>query len=166
MSCLLYFPRKSSDREGFFEELFRARVKRKGQDKFHKVEIRKGFHREYDVIEREEVQDKVIESYSKEVKSRELRIWKGNMRSLTGTVSDDGHLLIGDEPRKKNFQELRETSTLMPMSIYLDDTFEIPLSAKQSHALLDSHQCSSRSSAVIRPSCTPAEEPALLPVIS
>ena len=74
MSCLLYFLRKSSNWEGFFEEWFRARVKRKGQDKFHKVEIRKGFHREYDVIEREEVQDKVIESYSKEVKSRELRI--------------------------------------------------------------------------------------------
>ena len=114
MSCLLYFPRKSSDWEGLFEELFRARVKRKGQDKFHKVEIRKGFHREYDVIDRENVQDKVIESYSKEVKSRELRIWKGDMRILTGTVSDGGHLQIGDEPRKKNFQELRETSTSMP----------------------------------------------------
>ena len=114
MSCLLYFPRKSSDREGLFEKLFRACVKRKGQDKFHKIEIRKGFHREYDVIEREEVQDKVIESYSKEVKSRELRIWKGDMRSLTGTVSDDRHLLIGDEPRKKKIQELRETSISMP----------------------------------------------------
>ena len=114
MSCLLYFPRKSSDWEGLFEELFRAYVKRKGQDKFHKVEIRKGFHREYDVIDREEVQDKVIESYSKEVKSRELWIWKGDMRSLTGTVSDDGHLLMGDESRKKNFQELQETSTSMP----------------------------------------------------
>ena len=97
-----------------YDKLFRAYVKRKGQDKFHKVEIRKGFHREYDVIEREEVQDKVIESYSKEVKSRELRIWKGDMRILTGTVSDDGHLLIGDEPRKKNFQELGETSISMP----------------------------------------------------
>ena len=44
---------------------------------------------------------------------RELRIWKGDMRSLLGMVSDDGHLLIGDEPRKTNFQELRETSTSM-----------------------------------------------------
>ena len=99
----MYFPRKSSVWEGLFEELFRAHVKRKGQDKFHKVEIRKGFHREYDVIDRENVQDKVIESYSKEVKSREFRIWNGDIRSLTGKVSDDGHLLIGEEPRKKNF---------------------------------------------------------------
>ena len=108
------FSKEEYDWEGLFDELFRACVKRKGQDKFHKVEIRKGFHREYDVIEREEVQDKVIESYSKEVKSRELLFWKDDMRSPTGTLLDDGHLLIGDEPRKKNFQELRETKTSMP----------------------------------------------------
>ena len=118
MSCLLYFPRKSSDWEGLFEELFRARVKRKGQDKFHKVEIRKGFHREYDVIYEDEVQDKVIKSYSKEVKVRELRIWKGDTRRLTGTVSDGGHLLIGDESRKRNFQELRETEHLNDLVLY------------------------------------------------
>ena len=33
----MYFPRKSSDWEGLFEELFRAHVKRKGQDKFNKM---------------------------------------------------------------------------------------------------------------------------------
>ena len=58
--------------------------------------------------------DKVISSYYKEVKIKELRIWKGDMRSCQGTMSDDGHLLSGDEPRKKNVQELRETSTSTP----------------------------------------------------
>ena len=48
-----------------------------------------------------------------EVKSRELRIWKGNMRSLTGTVSDDGHLMTGDEPRRSNFKELQEFKHLV-----------------------------------------------------
>ena len=56
-------------------------------------------------------------SYFKEVKTRELRIWKGDMKSLVGRVSDDGHLLIGDEPRKKNFQELREMSTSCPIQV-------------------------------------------------
>ena len=47
--------------------------------------------------------DKVISSYFKEVKIKELQIWKGDTRRLTGTVSDDGHLLIGGESRKKIF---------------------------------------------------------------
>ena len=39
-----------------YDKLFRAYVKRKGQEQFHKVEIRKGPLREYDVIYREQVQ--------------------------------------------------------------------------------------------------------------
>ena len=68
-----------------YDKLFRAYVKRKGQEQFHKVEIRKGPLREYDVIYREQVQQRVIASYFKEVKIRELRIWKGDVRSLTDT---------------------------------------------------------------------------------
>ena len=107
MSCLLYFPRKTTDWEGLFEELFRAYAKRKEEKQM-------GFLSLNDVIRSDDRQDKVTTSYLKKVKTRELRIWKGDMRSLVGRVSDDGHLLIGDEPRKKNFQELQETSTSMP----------------------------------------------------
>ena len=39
-----------------YDKLFRAYVKWKGQEQFHKVEIRKGPLREYDVIYREQVQ--------------------------------------------------------------------------------------------------------------
>ena len=39
-----------------YDKLFQAYVKRKGQEQFHKVEIRKGPLREYDVIYREQVQ--------------------------------------------------------------------------------------------------------------
>ena len=46
-------------------------------------------------------EDEVIASYFKEVKIKELRIWKGDMRSLAGTVSDDSYLLTGGKPRKK-----------------------------------------------------------------
>ena len=109
MSCLLYFPRKTTDWEGLFEELFRAHAKRKEEEQ-------RDFLSLDDVINTDDRQDKVIASYFNEVKTRELRIWKGDMRSLIGRVSDDGHLLIGDEPRKKNFQELRETSTSMPIT--------------------------------------------------
>ena len=109
MSCLLYFPRRTTDWEGLIEELFRACAKRKEEKQM-------GFLSLDDVISSNDRQDKVIASYFKEVKIRELRIWKGNMRSLVGRVSDDGHLLIGDEPRKKNFQELREMSTSMPIT--------------------------------------------------
>ena len=104
MSCLLYFPRKTTDWEGLFEELFRACAKRKEENQM-------GFLSVDDVISTDDKQDKVTTSYFKEVKTRELRIWKGDMKSLVGRVSDDGHLLIGDEPRETNFQELRETST-------------------------------------------------------
>ena len=57
-----------------YDKLFRAYVKRKGQEQFHKVDIRKGFHRD-------ERQDKVATSYFKEVKVKELRSWKGDMTS-------------------------------------------------------------------------------------
>ena len=77
-----------------YDKLFRACVKRKGQEQFHKVEIQKGPLREYDVIYREQVQQRVIASYFKQVKIRDLRIWKGDVRSLAGTILDDGHLLI------------------------------------------------------------------------
>jgi len=30
------------------------------------------------------------------------------MRSMTGTMSDDGHLMIDDESRRKRNQEIRE----------------------------------------------------------
>ena len=71
-----------------YDKLFRACVKRKGQEQFHKVEIRKGPLREYDVIYREQVQQRVIASYFKQVKIRELRIWKGDVRSLAGTIGE------------------------------------------------------------------------------
>ena len=106
MSYLLYFSRKTADWEGLFEELFRAYAKRKEENQM-------GFLSVDDVIKSDDRQGKVTTSYFKEVKTRELRIWKGDIRSLIGSISDDGHLLIGDEPRKKNFQELRETSTSM-----------------------------------------------------
>ena len=38
------------------------------------------------------------------------------MRSCQDMMSDDGHLLTGEEPRKKSFQELRETKTSMTSS--------------------------------------------------
>ena len=63
-------------------------VKRKGQEQFHKVEIQKGPLREYDVISREQVQQRVIASYFKQVKIRELRIWKGDVRSLAGMIGE------------------------------------------------------------------------------
>ena len=71
-----------------YDKLFRACVKRKGQEQFHKVEIQKGPLREYDVIYREQVQQRVIASYFKQVKIRELRIWKGDVRSLAGTIGE------------------------------------------------------------------------------
>ena len=76
--------------------------------------MKKGLLSLNDFIRHDNGSDKVIASYFKEVKIKELRIWKGDMRSCQGTVSDDGHLLSGEEPRKKNFQELQETSTSMP----------------------------------------------------
>ena len=109
MSCLLYFPRRTANWEGLFEELFRDCVKRNKENQ-------KGYLSLDDFIRDDNGSDKVISSYFKEVKIKELRIWKGDMRSCQGTVSDDGHLLIGDEPRKKNFHELRETSTSMPIT--------------------------------------------------
>ena len=107
MSCLLYFPRRTTDRKGLFEELFRDCVNRNKENQM-------GYLSLDDFIRDDNRSDKVISSYFKEVKIKELRIWKGDMRSCQGTVSDDGHLLNGEEPRKKNFQELRETSTSMP----------------------------------------------------
>ena len=71
-----------------YDKLFRACVKRKGQEQFHKVEIQKGPLREYDVIYREQVQQRVIASYFKQVKIRELRIWKGDVRSLAGMIGE------------------------------------------------------------------------------
>ena len=67
MSCLLYFPRKTSDWEGLFDELFRAYSKRKEENQM-------GFLSVDDVIRSNDRQDKVIASYFKEVKTRELRI--------------------------------------------------------------------------------------------
>ena len=111
MSCLLYFPRRTTDWEGLFEEFVRY-----GQEA--KKENQKGYLSLDDFIRDDNGSDKVISSYFKEVKIKELRIWKGDMRSCQGTMSDDGHLLIGEEPRKKNFQELRETSTSMPSTSF------------------------------------------------
>ena len=105
MSCLLYFPRKTTDWEGLIEELFRACAKRKEEKQM-------GFLSLNDVIKSDDRQDKVTTSYFKEVKTRKLRIWKGDVRSLTDTVSDDGHLLTDDESRKMNFQKLPETEHL------------------------------------------------------
>ena len=107
MSCILYFPTRTTNWEGLFEELFRDCVKRNKENQMGYLSID-------DFIRDDNGSDKVISSYYKEVKIKELRIWKGDMRSCQGTMSDDGHLLNGDEPRKKNFQELRETSTSMP----------------------------------------------------
>ena len=67
MSCLLYFPRKTNDWEGLFEELFRACAKRMEENQV-------GFLSVNDVISNEDRQDKVIASYFKEVKTRELQI--------------------------------------------------------------------------------------------
>ena len=61
-----------------------------------------------DFIRNDNGSNKDISSYFKEVKIKELRIWKGDMRRCQATMSDDGHLLMGDESRKKNFQELQE----------------------------------------------------------
>ena len=94
-----------------FERLFRGCVKREGQVTVHKIEEKQiGFPSIDDIIKSEDEQEKVIKSYFKKVKIKELRIWKGDVISLAGSmVSDDGHLLIGDdESRKKNFQEQRE----------------------------------------------------------
>ena len=104
MSCLLYFPRRTINSEGLLEELFRDCVKRKEEKEMIFLSLG-------DFIRDDNGSDKVISSYFKEVKIKELRIWKGDMRSCQGTVSDDRNLLSGEEPRKKNFQELRETFT-------------------------------------------------------
>ena len=37
---------------------------------------------------------RTVASYFKEVKIRELRIWKDDVKRLAGTILDDGHLLI------------------------------------------------------------------------
>ena len=65
-----------------------------------------------DFIRDDNRSDKVILSNFQEVKIKKLRIWKGDTRSCQGTMSDDGHLLISGESRKKNFQELQETEQL------------------------------------------------------
>ena len=61
MSCLLYFPRKTTNWEGLFEELFRAYAKRKEENQI-------GFLSVNNVIRSDGRQDKVIVSYFKEVK--------------------------------------------------------------------------------------------------
>ena len=58
MSCLLYFPRKTTDWEGLFEELFRAHAKRKEENQM-------GFLSVDDVISSDNGKDKVIASYFK-----------------------------------------------------------------------------------------------------
>ena len=88
--------------------MFQDCVKRKGQVEVYKKENQKRFLSFDDFVRSDDRSDKVISSYFKEVKIRELQIWKGGKRRGTGTMSDDGHLLIDDESRKKNFQELRE----------------------------------------------------------
>ena len=70
---------------------------------FDREEIWKGCLSDNDVIPSDDVWNKVIAGYFKEVKIKELWIWKGNMRSLTGMVSHDGHLLSGNKPRKNIF---------------------------------------------------------------
>ena len=79
MSCLLYFPRKTTDWEGIFEELFRACAKRK-------EEIAEGIWSLDDFIRDDNGSVKVISSYFKEVKIKELQIWKSDMRSCQGTI--------------------------------------------------------------------------------
>ena len=110
MSCLLNFPRKTADWEGLlFEILFQGCVKWKGQGKVYKKENWKGFLSFDDFIRNDNRLSQGISSYFKEVKIKELQIWKGDVRSLAGSmVLDDKHLLSGDEPRKSH-QELQVT---------------------------------------------------------
>ena len=115
MSCLLYFPRRTANWEGLLsEELFRVCVK---QNK----EKQKGYLSLDDFIRDDNGSDKVISSYFKEVKIKELRIWKGDKGRLTGTVSDDGHLLIGDEPKKGFFENYKKQA---PRSKYKFKEFQ------------------------------------------
>ena len=65
MSCLLYFPRRTTDWEGLFEELFRDCVKRNKENQ-------KGHLSLDDFIRDDNGSDKVILSYFKEVKIKEL----------------------------------------------------------------------------------------------
>ena len=109
MSCLLYFPTRTTDWEGLFEELFRAHAKRKEEEQ-------RGFLSLDDVIRSDDRKDKVTTSYLKEVKTRrELRIWKGDMRSLIGRVSDDGHLLIDDDQERKKFKSYEKQAPRCPL---------------------------------------------------
>ena len=91
-----------------YDNMFQDCVKRKGQVEVYKKENQKRFLSFDDFIRNDDGSDKVISSYFKEVKIRELQIWKGDKKRVAGTMSDDGHLLTDDESRKKNFQELRE----------------------------------------------------------
>ena len=68
MSCLLYFPRRTANWEGLLGELFRDYVKRN-------KEKQKGYLSLDDFIRDDNGSDKVISSYYKEVKIKELRIW-------------------------------------------------------------------------------------------
>ena len=82
MSCLLYFPTKTTDWERLFEEWFRAYAKRKEEKQI-------GFLSLDDVIRSADTSEKVITSYYRKVKIRELWIWKVDMRSLKGTVLEN-----------------------------------------------------------------------------
>ena len=65
MSCLLYFPRRTTDLEGLLGELFRDCVKRNKENQ-------KGHLSLDDFIRDDNGSDKVILSYFKEVKIKEL----------------------------------------------------------------------------------------------
>ena len=69
----LIFPRKTVDGEGLlFERLFRGCVKQNRQVKVYKNEEEQmGFLSLEDVIKSEDIQEKVIASYFKEVKIKE-----------------------------------------------------------------------------------------------
>ena len=108
MSCLLYFSRETTNWEGLSEELFKGCVLKREEQQVNK-ENQMGFLSFDDFIRNDNRSNKDISSYFKEVKIKELRIWKGDMRRCQATMSDDGHLLLSEESRKKNFQELRET---------------------------------------------------------
>ena len=63
-----------------YGKMFRDCVKRKGQVKVYKKENQKGFLSLDDFIRNDNGLNKVILSYFKEVKIRELRIWKGDAK--------------------------------------------------------------------------------------
>ena len=111
MSCLLYFPRKTTDWEGLFEELFWDYVNRNKENQ-------KEFLCLDDFIRDDNGFDKVIASYFKEVKIKEFWILKADTKRLTSMVSDDTHLLIGEESRRRNFWELQEISTSIEVQVW------------------------------------------------